>query len=130
MVKTIHLDIYDAVIGLILPGAKKPDVKKWYIKTWPQYKKHYKPLEKELDFKQEYYKGCFLSNGEIYMIHIPQYDDVVSLYSTVSHECLHATNRILKDKHIPQKESTEECYAYVQGYLTSVVLDHILNNTK
>lgn len=42
---------------------------------------------------------------------------------TISHECFHATMGVLQAKGIAYCEESEECFAYVLGYLTQKVWD-------
>ena len=45
--------------------------------------------------------------------------------STISHECLHATIRIMDAVHIPLTEDSEEAFTYQLDFLTSQIFKHV-----
>lgn len=45
--------------------------------------------------------------------------------STITHECLHATIRIMNAVHIPLTEDSEEAFTYQLDFLTSQIFKHV-----
>lgn len=122
---TIDIDIYGTKVGFVF-GQKENAV---YLNAdKDEIELVYDCLE-EVDFKYEssHNSGATLELGPpiVYMPHFDLFNS--GSVGVLAHEITHVTYLILRDVGMELTDSSQEAYAYLNGYITEKVYDYIFS---
>ena len=119
----VPIDVYDTDV-LVYFGKPKKFLK--YIKP---------KIDKET--YQEIKNAIFVSNGFAVesktrqnILFMPAVPNTVKEYATLAHEIFHIVTAILSARDIPLDRNTEECYAYLIGWITKCIYRGINEKVK
>lgn len=115
ILKNIEIPIYKAVINVAVDKTCADAI--GLGELMEEYFGHFKA-------ESENWFGAYLNNPEANLYCIVLAKDVT--INTISHECFHAVMHIMKEKGIVYSAKSEECFAYVLGWLVEKVLDVFL----
>lgn len=115
ILKNIEIPLYKALINVAVDTTCADAIELGELMN--EYFGHFKEESKN-------WFGAYLNNPEANLYCIVLSKDVT--INTISHECFHAVMHILREKGIVYSAKSEECFAYVLGWLVDQVMQVFL----